>query len=110
MAGALAHHAELADGAHRRWAQASQRAAHAMVDQLFDQRRALGTAARTETGSGFTRMAMELDDLPGHPAREVATRGTRATVQAGWRGALAACGTTQTRGPRKACRCCWKAP
>ena len=35
------------------------------------------------TGAGFTRLAMELADLPGHPAREVARR-HKAEVEAWW--------------------------
>ena len=43
------------------------------------------------TGSGFTRMAMELADLPGHPAR-IATRRHKSAVQAELARRLAACG------------------
>src|SRR5215475_11949492 len=43
------------------------------------------------TGGGFTRMALELADLPGHPAR-VATRRHKASVEAELARRLAACG------------------
>jgi AcrR family transcriptional regulator len=43
------------------------------------------------TGSGFTRMAMELADLPGHPAR-MATRRHKSEVQAELARCLASCG------------------
>lgn len=46
------------------------------------------------TGSGFTRMAMELADLPGHPAR-VATRRHKAQVQAELARRFAGCGLTR---------------
>src|SRR5262245_61403702 len=67
--------------------------ARALVDRLF------GSVARWAekagkgrwTGSGFTRMAMELADLPGHPAR-VATRRHKSEVQAELARCLASCG------------------
>ncbi len=64
-----------------------------LVDQLFDSvARWMATASKRHwTGSGFTRMAMELADLPGHPAR-VATRRHKSAVQAELARRLAACG------------------
>ena len=64
-----------------------------LVDQLFDSvaRWAASAGKRHWTGSGFTRMAMELADLPGHPAR-VATRRHKSAVQAELARRLAACG------------------
>jgi AcrR family transcriptional regulator len=67
--------------------------AWALVDRLF------GSVARWAEkagkgrwiGSGFTRMAMELADLPGHPAR-TATRRHKTEVQAELARALASCG------------------
>ncbi|HET6159172.1 MAG TPA: helix-turn-helix domain-containing protein [Dongiaceae bacterium] len=59
--------------------------ARKLVDRLFDSMARWaekGLAGRERwTGGGFTRMAMELADLPGHPAR-VATRRHKATVEA----------------------------
>jgi AcrR family transcriptional regulator len=46
------------------------------------------------TGAGFTRLAMELADLPGHPARIVADRHKLAT-QAWWRDLLRLAGVPQ---------------
>jgi AcrR family transcriptional regulator len=40
------------------------------------------------TGAGFTRLAMELADLPGHPARVMARR-HKAAVEGWWANALA---------------------
>jgi hypothetical protein len=67
--------------------------AHKLVDQLFDSVARWGASAGKGrwTGSGFTRMAMELADLPGHPAR-VATRKHKSAVQAELARRLAACG------------------
>ena len=67
--------------------------ARQLVDQLFDSVARWGASAgkRHWTGSGFTRMAMELADLPGHPAR-VATRRHKSAVQAELARRLAACG------------------
>jgi AcrR family transcriptional regulator len=67
--------------------------ARRLVDQLFDSVARWGASAgkRHWTGSGFTRMAMELADLPGHPAR-VATRRHKSAVQAELARRLAACG------------------
>jgi AcrR family transcriptional regulator len=43
------------------------------------------------TGAGFTRLAMELADLPGHPARTIARR-HKAAVEAWWAGILKGAG------------------
>jgi len=42
-----------------------------IVEQLFDQIMRWSSQPRW-TGSGFTRLAMELADMPGHPARRIA--------------------------------------
>lgn len=57
--------------------------ARRFVSRLFDSvGRWAATASKGRwTGSGFTRIAMELADLPGHPAR-VATRRHKSEVQA----------------------------
>ena len=75
-----------------RWMGAAASAAK-MVDQLFDSvaRWAASAGKRHWTGSGFTRMALELADLPGHPAR-AATRRHKSAVQAELARRLAACG------------------
>jgi AcrR family transcriptional regulator len=67
--------------------------ARRLVDQLFDSvaRWAAPAGKGGWTGSGFTRMAMELADLPGHPAR-AATRRHKSAVQAELARRLAACG------------------
>src|SRR5262245_44287139 len=45
----------------------------AFLEQFFAKTAAWAASARWR-GSGFTRLAMELADLPGHPARKVAAR------------------------------------
>jgi AcrR family transcriptional regulator len=76
-------------------ARPSRRAAALLTDRLFAAMEswARQSAKRRKhwTGSGFTRMAMELADLPGHPAR-VATRRHKAEVEAALAQRLAACG------------------
>jgi AcrR family transcriptional regulator len=64
-----------------------------LVDQLFASvaRWMAPADKRRWTGSGFTRMAMELADLPGHPAR-IATRRHKSAVQAELARRLTACG------------------
>jgi len=76
------------------------RGAQAAVDGLFA---ALATWAGNEraarrhyTGSGFTRIAMELADLPGHPAR-VATRRHKKAVEDALAERFATCGITSAR-------------
>lgn len=73
--------------------------AHLLTDRLFGAIAtwvAASTAKRTRwTGSGFTRMAMELADLPGHPAR-LATRRHKAAIQQALAEQLAACGLRDT--------------
>jgi len=51
-----------------------------LIDALFGKLAAWAGEAKW-TGSGFTRIAMELADLPGHPAR-VAARQHKAAVEA----------------------------
>jgi AcrR family transcriptional regulator len=64
---------------------ADARDARLVTDRLFESvARWFKVAASPKkrwTGSGFTRMAMELADLPGHPAR-IATRRHKAAVEA----------------------------
>ena len=45
-----------------------------LVDSLFSQLAAWQSRQRRFAGSGFTRLAAELADMPGHPARAIAAR------------------------------------
>lgn len=69
--------------------------ARLVTDRLFESVghwfKAASSPRKRWTGSGFTRMAMELADLPGHPAR-VATRRHKAAVEAELARRFAACG------------------
>lgn len=101
LAGAmLAHQHEFVLEQVTRWigpppARGSRHEVRKMTDRLFAAVAAWvedSAARRTRwTGSGFTRMAMELADLPGHPAR-TATRRHKAAVQKVLSERLAACG------------------
>ena len=61
----------------KKWAAPELTTPGAFVAHLFEQ---LAKWAMTPgwTGSGFTRLSMELGDLPGHPAREASERHKRA--------------------------------
>jgi AcrR family transcriptional regulator len=61
-----------------------------IVDVLFAEL-ARWSAKPGWTGAGFTRLAMELADLPGHPARAVAKR-HKAALEAWWAALLARAG------------------
>jgi AcrR family transcriptional regulator len=45
-----------------------------MIESLFDQLAGWARATPRWSGSGFTRLVVELADLPGHPARAIARR------------------------------------
>ena len=71
--------------------------ATAMVDRLFAGVESwAGTRGPRNrwTGSGFTRIAMELADLPGHPARRAAQR-HKAAIEAAFARRLAECGIAE---------------
>ena len=55
---------------------------HEMIDVLFSEL-ARWSAKPGWSGAGFTRLVMELADLPGHPARAVARR-HKAEIEAWW--------------------------
>jgi AcrR family transcriptional regulator len=51
-----------------------------MIDSFFNQLAGWATATPRWTGSGFTRLVVELAELPGHPARAIA-RKAKATTE-----------------------------
>jgi len=55
-----------------------------MIDSFFDQLAGWASAMPRWSGSGFTKLVVELADLPGHPARTIARR-HKATTEA-WLG------------------------
>jgi AcrR family transcriptional regulator len=75
------------------WARADAATPAAVIDNLFA---ALDDWAATPKwkGSGFTRLAMELADLPGHPARAVA-RTHKAAIETRLAGILRDAGTVE---------------
>jgi len=73
LASVLETQSELALAAFRTFADKLKGSPAAITDALFD-----GLKVWTDTprwaGSGFTRLVIELADLPGHPARKIARR------------------------------------
>jgi len=69
--------------------------AEALVGKVFEDLAAWSGAARW-TGSGFTRLAMEMGDLPGHPAMLMADR-HKTAIETMFGDRLEACGLGQAR-------------
>jgi AcrR family transcriptional regulator len=55
------------------WTASAEPTISGFLDQFFAKTMAWAASARWR-GSGFTRLAVELADLPGHPARRIAAR------------------------------------
>jgi AcrR family transcriptional regulator len=66
-------HHELALAHIQRWGNNLADELHPMLDSLFSQLADWAAKPRW-AGTGFTRIVMELADLPGHPARTIASR------------------------------------
>ena len=68
---ALGRGAEQSDAATQNWKDSSAKSSHEFLDGLI---LGLVTWAKTKgwTGSGFSRLSLELADLPGHPVRKAA--------------------------------------
>jgi AcrR family transcriptional regulator len=73
-----------------------------IVAQVFEQLESWSAKPRW-SGSGFTRLVMELADLPGHPARAIARR-HKAIIEAEFAERLAKAGLSQ---PRERAREIW---
>ena len=71
LADVLEHHSALALERIEKWAHDAN--PDSAVEKLFSEL-ALWSLSRCWSGAGFTRLAMELADLPGHPARKIAQR------------------------------------
>jgi len=69
----LQHHHELALARIETWAGNLDRSDPSSLDRLFSDI-AAWSSGRRWSGAGFTRLVMELADLPGHPARKIARR------------------------------------
>jgi len=80
LAGVLDRHHALAVERIARWSKRLPHEPRAMLRALFAE--LAGWASRPRwSGAGFTRLVMELADLPGHPARAIARR-HKAVVEA----------------------------
>jgi AcrR family transcriptional regulator len=73
LAAVLEKQHRLAFDAFQTWAAKLSGTPVQMVDALFDEL-SVWSAKPRWAGSGFTRVVMELADLPGHPARSIAKR------------------------------------
>ena len=80
LAAVLANQNDLALARIRRWAQKARGGPAEMVAILFAELEAWAKQPGW-TGTGFTRVAMELADMPGHPARLAASRHKAAVEQ-----------------------------
>lgn len=77
LAAVLEFHHELALARIHQWSARLAGSVEAMIDALFTD--LADWAARPRwAGAGFTRLVMELADLPGHPARAIARQHKRA--------------------------------
>ncbi len=83
LAAVLDHRGELALEHIRRWAAGLKGDAETFVEALFTELSRWASRPGWE-GAGFTRVVMELADLPGHPARAIARR-HKAAVELGSR-------------------------
>lgn len=73
LADVLEHHHALALARIETWARGIVGNDTSFIDKLFSDL-ALWSGFRRWSGAGFTRLVMELADLPGHPARRIAKR------------------------------------
>jgi len=69
----MKHHSALALERIEKWAHKLDSNPDGAVEKLFSEL-ALWSLSRRWSGAGFTRLAMQLADLPGHPARKIAQR------------------------------------
>jgi AcrR family transcriptional regulator len=73
IAAALERQHELALATFRTWTDGIRGKPEAMVGKMFDELQKWASQ-RDFFGSGFTRVAIELAEMPGHPARAIARR------------------------------------
>lgn len=79
LAAVLFHYGELARARLQRIAGRMPADRDGMIDSFFGQLAGWASATPRWSGSGFTRLVVELADLPGHPARVIARRVKAAT-------------------------------
>jgi AcrR family transcriptional regulator len=87
LAAVLETYHELALARIKKWGVSLSGDLNAMLDSLFTDLSRWASKPRF-TGAGFTRLVMELADLPGHPARAIASR-HKAAVESWFAGELA---------------------
>jgi AcrR family transcriptional regulator len=80
FAAVLLHHGELAAQRLKRIGDRMPSDRNGMIDSYFGQLAGWAGATPRWSGSGFTRLVVELADLPGHPARAIARR-VKATTE-----------------------------
>jgi AcrR family transcriptional regulator len=85
-------HSELALARIRKYEDRYSGSAEEIIGVLFSEL-AKWSAKPGWTGAGFTRLVMELADLPGHPARAIARR-HKAAVEAWWASLLEKAGAS----------------
>lgn len=95
LTAALEHQHELALARSRRWTSGLGGEAAAMIDVMFADL-ARWASKPGWSGTGFTRLALELADMKGHPARKVASR-HKASIEARIADLLVEAGTTDPR-------------
>ena len=74
LAEVLAYHSELAMERLQRIGRRMPTDRKGMIDSFFGQLASWASATPRWSGSGFTRLVVELADLPGHPARAIARK------------------------------------
>lgn len=79
LAAVLSHYNELAAQRLTRIGDRMPSDRDGMIDSFFGQLAGWANATPRWSGSGFTRLVVELADLPGHPARALARRAKTAT-------------------------------
>jgi AcrR family transcriptional regulator len=87
LAAVLLHYGEAAKARLRHIGDRLPADRNGMIDSYFGQLAGWASSTPRWSGSGFTRLVIELGDLPGHPARAIARR-AKATTEAWLAGLL----------------------
>jgi AcrR family transcriptional regulator len=80
LAAVMSHHNSLAGDRLRRIGDRMPQDRNGLIESFFGQLAGWASATPRWSGSGFTRLVVELADLPGHPARTLARR-VKATTE-----------------------------
>jgi AcrR family transcriptional regulator len=79
LAAVLLHHSDLATQRLQHFEKRMPTDRYGLVDSLFGQLARWASATPRWSGSGFTRLVVELAHMPGHPARAIARRAKKVT-------------------------------